>query len=830
MLLLKLSRWALRCLCILLLSLSVIASKNNNQNENQDQLEDSVKSGDMLYKEALKMLNQRNLERKHSFDPAVNSEEIEPSESGILSLSVNLIQNAIRSAFNKNGNKENDDQKKVEDEIKDPFLKKVTTKLMEAYELDHPDSIYMLGAMNLFSSYSHPRNITKAVNYFKKLSDLNGNHKAQHLLGIIYSTGIGGIEKDLGLSMLYHTFSARSDNPGSRLVLGYRYFNGISAPKSCNVALEYYKSAAAEAVQKFLSGPPGGKSFPPRPVRLSDFEGGVFGNKLEDLSNKGREAQQQGFNEVIEYNVFLSSSGSLQATYYLASVHYYGNKIVERNVASARKYLNQVMDYIPSLGPEEAWTDEQKRDVGNAYALLGLMYLRGEGVAVSKGTAKKHFEKGRKLKNPTATYWTAKLLLENKNDKKAYDTGLAYLTSAALALGDSEALVELGLIEMENEKHEKAFRYFLEAAKQKNFLGSYHLANYYANELFSLHSCTLAVPLFKSVAERGVWDLDHMSMGYHHYKRGEIETALIHYIIAAESGIEIAQENVAWIIDQAKYKLVNINNENNDKNKVQGSAIQPNYELALTYWTRSANQGNPDSRVKQGDYYFYGWGLSNPDYAKAAVCYQNAAEKHYDALAMWNIGWMYEYGIGLPKDFHLAKRWYDQSLVSNSKAVLPVNLSLFKLRIKNILEKLKNFFNGDAKLNLREILLSTGANNYNAKQEQIQDPKENNMNEDTNDENQNQVWSELHHDYETESHMDINSKSKPENYIILILCLFVGWLVYIRQFGMGNNNNRNLAREQVEEELAEDEANEANDNNNSNQHPQLNADPATGQA
>jgi TPR repeat protein len=70
--------------------------------------------------------------------------------------------------------------------------------------------------------------------------------------------------------------------------------------------------------------------------------------------------------------------------------------------------------------------------------------------------------------------------------------------------------------------------------------------------------------------------------------------------------------------------------------------------LALIYWTRSANQGNVDSRVKMGDYYFKGFG-TEVNYEKAAACYQVAAEVELSAMAMWNLGWMHENGIGVAK-------------------------------------------------------------------------------------------------------------------------------------------------------------------------------------
>lgn len=53
--------------------------------------------------------------------------------------------------------------------------------------------------------------------------------------------------------------------------------------------------------------------------------------------------------------------------------------------------------------------------------------------------------------------------------------------------------------------------------------------------------------------------------------------------------------------------------------------------------------------VKLGDYYYHGLGVNEPDVLlkeKAAGYYQSAIETH-SAVAMWNIGWMYENGIGV---------------------------------------------------------------------------------------------------------------------------------------------------------------------------------------
>ena len=60
-----------------------------------------------------------------------------------------------------------------------------------------------------------------------------------------------------------------------------------------------------------------------------------------------------------------------------------------------------------------------------------------------------------------------------------------------------------------------------------------------------------------------------------------------------------------------------------------------------------------DSLVKVGDYYYHGLGVpEEPEpvrWEKAAGYYQSAADTHMSALAMWNLGWMYENGIGVPQ-------------------------------------------------------------------------------------------------------------------------------------------------------------------------------------
>lgn len=58
------------------------------------------------------------------------------------------------------------------------------------------------------------------------------------------------------------------------------------------------------------------------------------------------------------------------------------------------------------------------------------------------------------------------------------------------------------------------------------------------------------------------------------------------------------------------------------------------------------------------------------------------AKSQSNAQAMFNLGYMYEHGQGLPFDLHLAKRYYDQALEIDSVAKLPVTLALASLWVR----------------------------------------------------------------------------------------------------------------------------------------------------
>lgn len=58
----------------------------------------------------------------------------------------------------------------------------------------------------------------------------------------------------------------------------------------------------------------------------------------------------------------------------------------------------------------------------------------------------------------------------------------------------------------------------------------------------------LCEQLFKNVAERGHWS-DMLMQAHDMYSEGRVEGALLKYMFLGELGYEVAQSNVAYILD-----------------------------------------------------------------------------------------------------------------------------------------------------------------------------------------------------------------------------------------------------------------------------------------
>jgi len=72
--------------------------------------------------------------------------------------------------------------------------------------------------------------------------------------------------------------------------------------------------------------------------------------------------------------------------------------------------------------------------------------------------------------------------------------------------------------------------------------------------------------------------------------------------------------------------------------------------------------------------------------------YRSSGDTHSNPQALFNIGYMYQYGQGLKQDMHLAKRYFDKAVEGDQDAAIPVFLALVKLLVDFLIQKSQKLF------------------------------------------------------------------------------------------------------------------------------------------
>ncbi|RDA93545.1 hypothetical protein CP533_3993 [Ophiocordyceps camponoti-saundersi (nom. inval.)] len=560
--------------------------------------------------------------------------------------------------------------------------------LQQAASQNNSDALLMLAEFNFFGNYSHPRNLKTAFDHYQNLASIHGNTTAQYMLGIYHSTGIGGVvPRDQAKALLYYTFAAAKGDTRAEMATAFRHHGGIGAVKDCEKAVKYYKRVADKAIKWYRSGPPGGMSWVHQSWRIADDEGGIYGegSSVSSSGINSRKASPHSdahaaIGDVIEYLDLVSQKGDSKASYNLGRIYYEGQRGLDKNFDLARRYFFLVASRYWKRDSRivENHTKEMEKMAGKAAGFIGRMYLRGDGVAQNLDRARVWFERGISLADAQSQYGRGLMLLNGLGGKE--NVKLAMELFAASANQDyAPAQVQMGRLYLDQGGPDDvriANNHFELAARHGNIEAHHYLAEMVYNGVGREKLCGVSLSYYKTVAEKAEPLVSSWADANEAFEAGDMELALLCYLMAAEQGYEKAQTNVAFMLDTLRSRMAVLR-----KAPEEGSLLN-NPGLALIYWTRSSRQANVDSLVKMGDYYFYGIGTAR-DVLKAVQCYTGASDYSQSAQALFNLGWMHENGIGLTQDFHLAKRFYDHALEVNEEAYLPVTLSLLKLRARS---------------------------------------------------------------------------------------------------------------------------------------------------
>ncbi|XP_070781745.1 protein sel-1 homolog 1-like [Enoplosus armatus] len=527
--------------------------------------------------------------------------------------------------------------------------KELYEKLLKVAEKGHQKAMEKVAYAMLFGDYMN-QNVTKAKEMFEKLA-MEGSPKAQTALGFLYAAGLG-VNSSQAKALVYYTFGALGGNLVAHMILGYRYWGGVGVPQSCESALTHYRLVANQVASDVSL--TGGSAV--QRIRL-----------LDEVENPGSTSGMLE-EDLIQYYQFLAEKGDVQAQVGLGQLHLHGGRGVEQNHQRAYDYFTQAAN------------------AGNTHAMafLGKMYSEGsEFIPQNNETALQYFKKASDLGNPVGQSGLGMAYLYGRGVPVNYELALKYFQKAA-EQGWVDGQLQLGTMYYNGigvkRDYKQALKFFNLASQAGHILAFYNLAQMHATGTGVMRSCHTAVELFKNVCERGRWS-ERLMAAYGSFKEGETDAALVQYLLLAEQGYEVAQSNVAFVLDQKGVKIFSENET---------------YPRALLHWTRAAAQGYTVARIKLGDYHFYGYG-TDVDYETAVIHYRLASEQQHSAQAMFNLGYMHEKGLGIKQDIHLAKRFYDMAAEASPDAQVPVFLALCKLGLIYTLQYLQD-------LNLKELI------------------------------------------------------------------------------------------------------------------------------
>ena len=441
------------------------------------------------------------------FEPTWKDSVILASPSGVAGRAWHYFKILLRALF-MNAPAAKDTPRQDDGDAVTGDLRKAVNLLKAAAKFDDTDAIFLLGEMNLHGNFSHPRNPQEAFDWYEYLAELDGNATAQYMLGLLYGTGIGGLEKDHAKSFLYHSIAAEQGHTRSEMTLAFRHHTGIGTSRDCNKAVDYYKRVADKAMRFWNSGPPAGHAFTRNAHRWVELTGGIYGEGAS-ASSAGHNARQDSgiiannLDDVFEYLSMRESAGDYGASFNLGKYYYDPPRGYKRNLRKAqRQFMKVARAYWGEDGKVKQKLPKNIEGwAGKAAAYIGRIFLRGEGLEQNYEKAITWFRRGVSNGESYAQYHLGIMYRDGLGVPQNGNSAATYLKAAA-EQGLAVAQSALGVLFLDQGDLDTAGRYFELAATAGVMEALYYLAELNNKGVGRDRNCGLATLYYKVVAER----------------------------------------------------------------------------------------------------------------------------------------------------------------------------------------------------------------------------------------------------------------------------------------------------------------------------------------
>ncbi|GAA6217828.1 protein sel-1 homolog 3-like [Lates japonicus] len=501
--------------------------------------------------------------------------------------------------------------------------------------------------------------ITSKSTSLLQASSCFGNHKASLLLASIHLAGLGhSVDKEQG--HVYSLIGAAGDNRFALMHAGYKHTQGIDGfPKDLDMAYSYYSNAGKQSsIDSYNIHE--NKQYTPEHIYLNNQE------DLDQLTDETSDAFQ--------YLKYQAERGDVESQRRLGTMLYWGQNGVSKDIVSAVKWFER--------------SAMQMKDPSAVYD-YSILLMKGQGV-------KRNYTRGFQLLKKAAAMgsinalnglgWYHGIIL---NDHK---TAVKFFEQAALN-GSDDGMFNLGIYHLSGinphspgRNETAAFHQFLNASRFGHVAASVEAAWYLSTGSLEGVSQDVerAVIMLKKVCEQNGHLGFMIREALQAYLWGSWQEAFVKYVLAAETGLGLAQSNAAHLCEK----------------------LNLSYDCQWRYHNYSIlnYDPHPSALLKMGDYYYYSFAMQEDSLSvlgQAISMYSRAALAG-SPQGMYNLVVLAQQGHTLPPSirsrFNVSYHDEDDTVVEKilqrcveteyEEAVTPCSLALLRVQMGKALRRM----------------------------------------------------------------------------------------------------------------------------------------------
>lgn len=413
------------------------------------------------------------------------------------------------------------------------------------------------------------------------------------------------------------------------------------------------------------------------------------------LENEDIGRGQRGDDDaLIQFQKLRAEQGDIDAIAAMGDLYYWGARGLTRDHERAYAYFARAAE---------------AGHVSSQSALAGML-LKGEGVKQDNASAIAWYERAAQASHTRALnglgfvhFYGSGGLIENKTH------ALGFFERAAANDEDGDSVFNAGYCHAfglgTGVNVTRAMAYYDRAAtKFGHFDAILELGKLWANGV--VDSATGAVVVERDVARAlpylraasdggGRWG-STVRRGFDLFLADAFDAAAVRYHEAEELGYTVATSNLAFLYDQ---RLLHASADSGDTVEPDsdnivavdhGGSSTWREVRALAYLMKTSRLNNDtEVLVRIGDYHFYGHGGLRPNAREAMRWYSRASAAGVNAGA-YSVGYMHEFGVGVPINLDRAERYYARVLELGQSApavTIVVRVALARIAVRKWLER-----------------------------------------------------------------------------------------------------------------------------------------------